>query len=337
MEEKPLTIYGYELTTPKFQGKSTDAIRFDHELFGYFFSKIISDLSIENRAFKDKKRMINLTEFKHSDDAAFFEGIFITARYGKEQEILDVPKQKAAGVKPKSHGVKNDVHFLVDKKTGLLLLEKDTEQVAGADIIRRFINYHRNLIEDYLVAFNKKFDPVKMHRRGFLKISSLPPKSFFEEIREFSTIKDAYFYLDISSVTPTSNEASNLMYLYDKAKKNGVKNVNRVKISFESTVPKMTIRGVESYFKKIFEAQYYDGMGVKGKTYSGRYRTIELENIQRTFDIIVNYNENGLPSLSDMINGMVDIAKNNNPIKHKLSVDQYRGVVLSDEEEDKEV
>lgn len=334
METRPTTIYGYDLTTPKFKGKSYDIDRFDFELLEYFFTRILTEIPIKERAYKDKSRMINLISFKQSDDANLYEGVFITARYGKEQEILDIFEQIAAGTKPRNHGVKNDVNFIVDKRTGLLLLEKDSERVASRDMIKKFLTYHRDLMLDYREAFNAQFDPAKIHKRSFLKISSLPPKSFFEEIHEFSSIKDAYYYLDISEQRSTNNEASNLMYLYSQANENEMKGITRVKISFENTIPKNSIRGVEAYFKKLFEAQYFDGFGVTGKLESGRTKTIELENIQRAFDVKVEYNENGLPSLSDLIEQMSDIALYDNPLDYKLAIQQYEGVVINEESEE---
>lgn len=338
MVTKPLTILGYELTTPKFTGDSYDINRFDFELVNYFFNKIISDVTLKERAFKKNNKMINLVSFKQSEDANLYEGSFITARYGKEQDIIDIFEQVETGKKPKNHGVKNEVNFLMDRKTGLLLVEKDSERVASRDFIYRFIRHHKDLIEDYLIEFNKQFDPIKIHSRSFLKVISLPSRTFFEEIKEFATVKDAYYYLDIDKIENKSNEASNVLYLYDKAKENGMHGINRVKVSFESTVKKSSVRGMSNYFKKLFESQYFDGIGVKGQLHSGRQRTIEMENIQRAFDIEVEYNENGLPSLSDMMTGMTEIVLKDNPVSFKRKIKQYEGVVVNEsEEEDREV
>ncbi|MFC5587533.1 hypothetical protein ACFPRA_01250 [Sporosarcina soli] len=333
MEIKPLTIYGYELITPKFENKSYDANRFDFELLANFFSSIINEIPLKERAFRDKNRMINLVSFNQSNDANLWEGVFTSARYGKEQVMIDVPQQIEKGIKPKDQGAKNEVHFLVDRRTGLLLLEKDSERVAGREIIKKFIRYHRSLIEPYLVAFNKQFDPVKIHRNSFLKIASLPNRTFFEEIKEFASIKEAYYYLDISERPSTSNEVSNLLYLENKAVEGGLKGVTRVKISFENEVKRGSVSGVEAYFKKLFEQQYFDGFGVSGKLDSGRQRNIELENIQRAFDISVEYNENGLPSLKDLLNEMSRIALLDNPLDYKKSIEQYKGVKVNDEED----
>lgn len=340
MGKKPVTIYGYELTTPKFKKDSYDQDRFDFELLEYFFNKIISDVTLKERAFIDHKthKMINLISFKQSDEANLFEGVFITARYGKEQEIYDVFEQIESGTKPKNHGVKNEVNFLVDSRTGLMLIEKDSENVARGNFIKKFIRYHRELIEDYLVQFNKQYDPQKMYRNSFLKISSLPTRTFFEELNEFSIVKDAYYYLDIEDLPGTSNEVSNLLYLHNKAEENGMRGVSRVKVSFENSIPKGSVYGIETYFKKLFESQHFDGLGVSGKLPSGRQRTIELENIQRAFDINVEFNDNGIPSLSDLIDGMTKIALTDNPVEYKSSIEQFRGVGINgDEEEDGEV
>lgn len=336
MEVKPLTVYGYELITPKFNNKSYDIDRFDFELFAYFFSRIINEIPLKERAFKDNNRMINLVSFNQSSDANLWEGVFTTARHGKEQVMIDVPQQVEKGIKPKDQGAKNEVHFLVDRRTGLLLLEKDLERVAGRETIKKFIRYHRSLIEPYLVAFNKQFDPVKMHKPNFLKINSLPKRSFFEEIKEFASVKEAFYYLDIDERPATSNEVSNLLYLENKATEEGITGVTRVKISFENQIKKGSIRGVEAYFQKLFEQQYFDGFGVSGKLDSGRSKKIELENIQRSFDISVDYNENGIPSISDIINGMTEIAFTDNPLEYKMDIQQYEGVE-NDEQEDGEI
>lgn len=333
MEVKPLTIYGYEFITTKFNKDSYDANRFDFELLEYFFGRMINEIPLKERAFRDKSRMINLISFKQSSDANLWEGVFSTARYGKEQVMIDVPQQVDKGIKPKDQGAKNEVNFLVDRRTGLLLLEKDSERVAGRDMIMKLIRYHKTLIDPFLTSFNKQFHPVVMHRKNFLKLNSLPSKTFFEEIKDFASIKEAYYYLDISEQPPTSNEVSNLLYLENKAVTGGMKGVTRVKISFENGIRKGSVSGVEAYFKKLFEQQYFDGFGVKGKLDSGRPKTIELENIQRTFDISVEYNINGLPSLKDLFEGMSKIALRDNPLDFKKTIKQYKGVKINEEED----
>lgn len=336
MENKLITIYGYDLTTPKFQGDNYDFGRFDFETLHYFFKKIIDTIPLKERAFKNKEKtkMINLISFEQSGDARIWEGIFSTARYGKEQEVLNVEEQIGAGIKPKNYGMRNDVHFTVDSRTGLLLVEKDSEQVASGEMIRKFIRYHRDLIIEYQTAFNRQNDPVKIHKMNFLKVASLPDRSFFEEIKDFASIKEAYYYLDITETPATSNEVSNLLYLENLAEENGMKGVTRVKISFENKIPNRSVRGVQAYFQRLFDADYFDGLGVKGTLDSGKNKKIELENIQRSFDIEVEFNANGIPSLSGLMNGMSRITLHDNPLIGKATDVQYEGVILDESNEE---
>lgn len=334
MEKKPVTILGYELCTQKFMDNKYDLDRFDFEVVKFFLEKIVSCIPLNDRAYRKKNKMINLISVNNAADQDFFEGVFSTARYGKEQTIINIPDQKDVGVKGKNQGVKNEVHFLIHKKTGLFLIEKDSEGVARGAFIQSFFRYHKELAYEYIDAFNHQFSPNKMYRRNFLKIVSLPSRSFFDEIAEFASIKDAYFYKDILVDSGENNEASNVLYLYQQAKESGVKNIDRVKISFENTIKKKSIQNVKDYFEKLFEEQYYDGIGVSGKLHSGRSRTIELENIQRSFDLSVNHHESGIPSLTDLLNGMVKLAKFDNPIDYKENTTQFKGVVINESEEE---
>ncbi|MEC1663376.1 hypothetical protein [Bacillus halotolerans] len=332
MGKKPVTVLGYEICTPKFTGDKWDQDRFDNELIETYL-ELILEVDIKERAFRNKNKMINLQSINQSEDADFLEGIFFTAKYGKEQTIIDVPNQTEAGKKEKEHGVKNEVYFLIHKKTGLLLIEKDSEGVARASMIRKFFRYHRELIYNYIETFNKEYSPIKIWKNSFYKINSLPSKTFFEEIEEFSTIKDAYYYKDVSEGTGANNEAADLMYHYNNATQNGISGVTRVKVSFENKVKKGSVKHVAAYFKKLFESQNYDGIGVSGQLNSGRQRTIELENIQRAFDISVEHNESGTPSLGDLSKEMVKICKRDNPLKYKNDIEQFEGVLINETEE----
>ncbi|KWZ68341.1 hypothetical protein [Bacillus altitudinis] len=333
MAKKPVTVLGYEICTPKFKEDIWDEDRYDNEMIEVFLN-LIMYVDIKDRAFRRKNKMINLQSIKQSDDADFLEGVFFTAKYGKEQTIIDVPNQIDAGKKEKNHGVKNEVNFLIHKRTGLLLIEKDSEGVARASMIQKFFRYHRELIYPYIEEFNKNNRPIKIYKNSFYRINSLPSKSFFDEIEEFSTVKEAFYYKDISLGEGANNQAADLMYHYNNASENGVSGVTRVKVSFQNKIPKGSVKHVVSYFQRLFESQNYDGIGVSGKLNSGRHRTIELENIQRAFDISVEHSDTGIVSLQDLIKEMVQIAKRDNPVKYKDKIIQFEGVLTNESEED---
>ncbi|SFP12065.1 hypothetical protein [Salibacterium halotolerans] len=336
MNNKPVMIYGYELTTPKFMGGSMDIDRYDNETLEFFLNRIINEVPLSERKLLHDNKMINLTNLQDSNDQEFLEGVFTTARFGKEQKIIDVRHQIEMGEKGKEQGVLNEVNFVIHKNTGLLLVEKDTENVARKGFIQKFFSYHRKQIEKYHNTFNKKFKHRKIYRRGFLKVISLPSKSFFDEIEDFATVKDAFVYKDVDTSKKNNNEAADFFYMYSIAKENGVEDVTRLKMSFENKIQRGTIKHVKKFFETLHESQYYDGLGVSGKLQSGRNKTIQLENIQRIFDIEVSHHDNGLPSLSSLLDGMINLAKKDNPLRHKNKINQFKGVDPSNDKESEE-
>ena len=99
--------------------------------------------------------MINLIEFKTSDDTDFIEGIFTSAKYGQKQEIINVYTHSKTGDKEKEHGVKNEIKFVLDKRNGLILVQHDREGVIGRDMLHRYFSYHFHLTEPYRARFNE--------------------------------------------------------------------------------------------------------------------------------------------------------------------------------------
>lgn len=359
MAKRPLNVLGYELVTQKMVNGDWQARIFDFEILEYYFTKIIENVPLSERKFHTKTKMINLLWFNQSSqDADIWEGQFITARHGKERTIFNILKQVDEGVIDKNRGAKNTIYFTVHRKTGLMLVERDSERVASKEMIYKFIRFHKDLIVPYQKAFNKKFKDASIHKGNFLKVVTLPKKGFFEDLKEFKTVKEAYFYLDISETENVNNEASNLLYLESEAsatvedsykehedlidlikqsKDGGLRGTTKIKVSFESNVSSIGIRGVKDYFSKLIESDLYDGFGVTGNLESGRSRTIELETVQRSFDISVDFNDKGLPSLQDMYDGMSKIFKTDNPLSFKEQFDQFEGVEIHENSKGEEV
>ena len=65
------------------------------------------------------------------------------------------------------------------------------------------------------------------------------------------------------------------------------------------------------------EADKYDNYGVTGVYDSGKSRTISMAKIPQSFYREITHNSDGQPSISELINAMIDIAKKENPIINK--------------------
>lgn len=307
-----IKIQAFELFTPKYFGNSYDVERYDHEQIDYLFKKI-KDIPLEPRAFHRKNKVINFT-LTHSDDQDFVEGTFISARYGQVEDIIDVHTQTTQGQKPKDHGLKNEVPFILDKRNGLLLVQKDRNNVVGRDMIHRFFTYHLDVAIPYVEKFNETNENAKILKRSFIKVGSVPSDEFFDEIENFATIKEAFV---VKNIETEQINSEGIEFLAKEAKENDVEDFQQMKVSYQNTVRKGNIKHIKAFFKKLHEEDKYDNFGVIGKLESGKDRTLTMAKIPKSYDEKVSINSNGLPSLSDIISKMVKICKNDNPVLNK--------------------
>ena len=313
MKQDYIKIQAYEILTSKFLGKSYDPDRYDHEQVEYLLNKI-TKLSMKDRAFHRDNKVLNLLSCKDSNDQDFMEGVFSTARYGQDEEIIDVIEQNVTGNKPKNHGVKNELHFLLDKRTGLLLIQKDKNHVISKDMLHKYFHFHFGLAENYREKFNEINPDIKIVKNSYMKVTTILSEEFFNEIEKFAMIKEAFVIKDIESDDIT-NEG--IQFLKDQAEENGVGNFQQMKISYMNNVKKSGIKHVKQFFKKLYEEEKYDNLGVTGRLETGKGKTLTMAKIPQGYDFKVTFNENGIPSISEIHENMIKIAKKNNPIANK--------------------
>lgn len=322
-------INGFEICTPKLVEGGYDKDRYDHEQVEKLLSKIMS-LDINARACHYKNKMVNLLSYQISPDADFIEGVFYSAKYGEQQEIIDVYTQITTGNKGKNEGVKNQMSFLLDKRNGLLLVQHDPEYGVTRDMLHRFFVNHSDLVEPYRESFNKINDPIKIPKNAYIKVAALPSKEFFEEIRNFARIREAFVLADLE--TGRSNEA--IEYLRNEAMESDVEDFQQVKILLKNTITNGSIRHIEAFFKKLFDADKYDGYGVTGIYESGSSRTINMAKVPQTYDVEVTVNSNGIIDRSRLVEELIQIAKFDNPILEKnVGVEKVKEVGESNNEE----
>lgn len=310
--EKFVKVLAFDICTPKFMGDSYDKDRYDNEQIEYLLKQIMS-LHLRDRVFCYDNKMINLLSWGYSEDAEFIEGTFISARYGQVQEIIDVLTQSRTAQKEKNHGLKNEIPFVIDTRNGLILVLQDNQKVVSRDMIHRFFKHHTDLVEGYRGVFNKENSPINIFKNAFVNVATLPSKEFFDEIENFSQINEAYVIADIQA--GRNNEA--IQYLRNEAEDSGVDNIQQMKIILKNNITKEGIRNIKDFFEKLYNEDRYDGYGINGKTISGREKTLSMAKVPQAFEFKVDFNENGLPSYAQLINGMVNISKNDNPIINK--------------------
>lgn len=310
-----IRIHAYDLCTPKYLINEAYVLgRYDHEQVAVLLYRM-QQLDETTRALLHKNKMINLVSYQESDDSDFIEGKFITARYGKKQDIMDVLNQRITGQKGRNEGVVNEVYFVLDRNTGLLLVEHDDEHVISRDMLHRYFKSQMSLVEDYIISFNKFNKKVMtLPKNAYTAVTTVPSKSFFEELDELTTIKEVYVYADIKE--NTNNDA--ISFLTKEASQNDLDDYQCVKISLINKIKRSSIKHVKAYIKNLMELEAYDGYGVIGSS-EGRRRQLDIvSNHVSLSDVIeVEININGLISPEDIFNKMIRFAKFDNPLAYK--------------------
>jgi hypothetical protein len=316
MVVKNVTIKGYELSTPKFGGNIQYEKVYDYELIDLMFKTILR-LDKKVRKHKDDTVSINLGDFKQSSDANLVEGHFITARHGKKQTQIDIETQEEVGTIEKHHGVENKVFFMIDRRTGLLLVQEDFNKVFTRKLLHTFLHSHKDLIYPYIEEYNElnKENGLVIHKRSCYRLVNLKPINFLEKLKEFKKIKSATLTLD----STTEKKAVDVSQMLDKELgNNGIEEYD-LEIKIKNKSGRTMVNIFEEYFQKIIELEKYDSYSIEGELENGKQKKITPETITRDYFIKVNHNSNGEASIEDLAREMSKIISHNNPITEKTS------------------
>lgn len=316
MAVKNITIKGYEFCTPKFAGDRQFEKVYDHELIDTLMKAILR-LSKGARKYKNDTVSLNLGDYRQSSDANIMEGYFITARHGKRQTQIDIESQEEVGIIERHHGVENQVYFMVDSRTGLLLVQDDFNKVFTRKLLHTFLHSHKDLIYPYIDEYNRinRAKPLVIHKRSCYRLVNLKPINFMEKLREFRTIKTAILTLDN---TTEKQEVDVSRMLDNELEQNGIDDYDlEIKIKNKSGLGMVTI--FENYFESIIEQQKYDSYAIEGILEGGKQKKITPDTITRDFYVGVEHNSNGEPSMQEIYNEMARIILRDNPLQGKGS------------------
>lgn len=316
MAIKSLKIRGYELTTPKFGGDIQYENVYDYELIELLLNSILK-LDKPKRMYKNETVMISLGDLRQSEDAAIVEGYFVTARHGRKQVSIDIDTGEEVATIEKHHGVENSVHFTICRNTGLLLVQEDFNKVFSRKLLHTFLHSHKNIIHPYIDYFNRinKANNLIIHRRSCYRLLTLQPIDFFESLRDFRTVKSAILTLD----STTRKKNIDVSQVLDTELENNGIGEYELEIKIKNKTGRNLVNVFERYFEALIIQQKYDSYAIEGILNNGKSKKITPDTITREFFVDVEYNINGIPSMSDVLNGMIRIIKQQNPIN------EYKG------------
>ncbi|PED17647.1 hypothetical protein [Bacillus toyonensis] len=307
-------IKAYEFSTPKFGGNVQYEHVYDYELIDTLFTAILK-LDKSQRKYKDETVSINLGDFKQSNDPNMVEGHFITAKHGIKRTHIDIETQEEIGTIEKTHGVENKVYFMIDRRTGLLLVQDDFNKVFSRKLLSTFLYSHKKIIYPYIDKYNEinKDNGLTIHKRSCYRLTTLPPVNFFDKLKEFTKVKTATLTLDSTTQTRDVSKV-----LDSELEGNGIKEYD-LEIKIKNKTGRSLVKVFEKYFAAIIEQQKYDSYAIEGVLKNGKSKKITPDTITRDFDTDVRFNSHGEPSIEDIFNGMTTIINKKNPISQKTA------------------
>lgn len=321
-KKRRMKIKGFEISNNITISETVKhGIYYNHELMDTFLKSILL-LDIDKRKFKNEEVTLNLVEYKQSSNVNIMEGVFTTARHGISKITINVETQEEMNTIEYYEGVKNEIHFTLDKKKGLLLVQEDKlNHVFSRTVLKSFLYSHRQLIFPYIDEFNKKnlYKEASLYKRGFYSINSLPPIDFMEKLKEFKSIKSGILYINSSEKKSPNNDV--IEKLEEELNDNEINEFD-IEVKIKNKSPLGMVKTFEKYFNKMIDIQKYDDYAIEGVTKAGATKKITPDSITREFDIEVNVNVNGLSSLDDIFKGMENIILYNNPLVDKEEFDQ---------------
>lgn len=313
-KSKTVTIKAYELTTPKFAGDIQHENTYDNEIIDLLFKSIMK-LEKGKRKYMNDTVSLNLGGFQQSVDAQIAEGHFITARHGLRRSHIDVNTQEEIGIIDTHHGVEATVYFMIDRNTGLLLVQDDFNKVFSRTLLLSFLYMHKSIIYPYIEKFNElnNKNPLVIHKRSCYRLQTLPPINFMDKLKEFRRIKSAILTLD-NPPERINNDVSHK--LDEELEQNDIEEYD-LEIKIKNKSNGSTVRTFEKYFATIIEQQKYDSYAIEGILENGKSKKITPDTITRDFYADVKFYNNGYPSVDDIYNRMINIINTENPIYRK--------------------
>lgn len=312
--KKTITIKGYELCTPKFAGDKQYEEVYDSELIDTLLMAILG-LNKSQRKYKNDTDSINLGAYGQSEDANIMEGYFLTAKHGMKRTQIDIDSQVEVGTIPRNHGIENKVYFMIDKRTGLLLVQQDFNRVFTRKLLHTFFHYHKGLVYPYIEKYNKvnASNKLEIHKRSCYRLKTLQPIDFFQKLNEFRHIKSAILTLD----NTTDKDDVDVSKILDKElDDNGIGEYD-LEIKIKNKSPMGMVKVFEKYFETVMEQQKYDSYAIEGILHNGKSKKISPDTLTRDFFADVDFNVNGEPSMSQVYSGMSNIILYDNPLKRK--------------------
>ncbi|WYU50346.1 hypothetical protein MHH67_13265 [Bacillus sp. FSL K6-0047] len=308
-------VYAYKISTPL---TNIDTNAMDPEFYSYEFFEGFLDIlvSSKNRTFMDGSRYIELVSFKQSDDADIIEGKIHTTRYGTLNNILNVETREVTGQLNPTEGVVNEINFVICRQTGLFLVQSDPFRVANRNQLDNYFTRKQVLAEDLANEYNKQNHPYLLYNNNFFFIETVFNKDFYEQLAKIAKVKE----VSITSKVQKPEDNAALEAFKKESDQELDENlviggVTEAVYTVKNSIRNGGLKHVERFVKNIVDFEKVSKLEAKGYNEFSKPETASFEVKPVRYPVVTTKNSNGVLDQSEIIKGMVDIAKYKNPLR----------------------
>lgn len=310
IRKKTYSVLAMKVRTPKIDVVNNSVVldRFDLDDVVEFFNHI-KNLNDPSQNLGD--RFIFLEQFNDNYHDEFYSGWFISARYGESPNWIDSNTLvRRPNDKKTSEGEENRTYFVLEKKTGLFLLQSDNKRIATGKAVDEYLRSKIETFGDYIREYNRlRQGSLMTSKEIFIQLDYSINTTFMKEVNLLARIKKTTIQCDITKVdeNPVVDAISNHL--------EGVEGYDEIEFSVVNKQRKMGIGSIEKFMEDLYDRQLYRNIIVTGTTSFGRPKTISWGNHAKKYEVKAQINSNGLVYQDDIINQLIQLGLRENPLR----------------------
>lgn len=306
VEKIKIPAYVYRFSTPITNVDTNTIVKYQYS-YKFFENFLKTFIGKKDSEFTDGKKYIDLISIKQSLDAEIIEGYFHTSRYGTKNDIIDIKsKQVVANLHP-TQGVRNIVHFVIHRTSGVFIIQSDPFKVATRNTIATYLDKKQILANSLVKAYNNKNHPYHIYKDYIYTLETLVEDGFYEQLKKLSTVKE----LKVTSAVlkPDSNAAISSLLKDDHDESDYLAEVTDVSFSWESNKKGKGIEHIERFVKNVLDTEKINKVEAHGYNHANKRdkATFSVKPIKHFID--TTKNDNGELDESIIIASLVDLAK----------------------------
>ncbi|WP_404407652.1 hypothetical protein [Jeotgalibacillus malaysiensis] len=306
IEKVQLVAFVYKISTPVTNIDENNMVKdfYSYKFFEKFLHTIIKRTDSE---FTDGKKFIDLISIKQSSDADILEGVFHTSRYGTKNDIIDIKSKAVVANLHPTQGVRNSIHFVINRKTGVFIIQSDPFKVATRNTIVKYFDRKQILANTLVDKYNKNNHPNHIYKEFIFAIETMVDEGFYQQLRKLATTKELKVTSSVEK--PDSNAAISTLTKDDYDDKDMLGEVTDVSYSWESNGRGSSLKHIERFVKNVIDLEKVSNIKASGYNHAGKSDSASFSVKPVKHFITTTKNSNGELDESKIIEDLIKHCK----------------------------